>query len=434
MKRAPGGTIVQVHDIQQAGTPRLSGRLTLSCRLVALFATAASAQPALAQRNAFTARPDGGGRQVDIRATGSIEYNDNVVANDPRISGGGNSDDVIASPSLDLRVVLPRATGSTYLAGSVGYRFYSKYAGLNRENISLTGGADQRIASCLVHGEVGYQRRISDLSTLFALDAPDSFNNVEEARRYSADVGCGRAYGLRPALAYSRTEVRNSQTVRKYADANTDTLTAQLGLQSPSLGTISLFGRYANSVYINRQRVPGVVGRDGIKSYAAGLQLERNISSRLDLRASVNYTKVDPRLPGPSGFSGLGFDLSALYKADLFTVQLSGSRAAQPSSIYFVSYEIMTVLSGTITHELSTRTQVSLNASRTWRDYTSSTLFPGAPISGSDNLLSLGANASYKATRRLRFDLGADYDTRTSNTRLYKFHAKRVSFTTSLAL
>jgi len=434
MKRAPGGTIVQVHDIQQAGKLRPSGRLARSCRLVALFATAASAQPALAQRSAFTARPSGGERQVDIRAAGTIEYNDNVVANDPRISRGGSSGDITASPSLDLSVVLPRATGSTYLAGSVGYSFYKKYTNLNRENISLTGGADQRLSSCLVHGELGYQRRISDLSTLYALDAPDSFNNVEEARQYSADVGCGGAYGLRPAVAYSRTEVRNSQATRAYADANTDALTVQLGLQSPSLGTISIFGRYANSVYIHRLQAPGVVGRDGLKSYAAGLQLERNISGRLDLRGSVNYTKVDPRLPGTSGFSGLGFDLSALYKADLFTVQVSGSRGAQPSAIYFVSYEIMTALSGTITHELNARTQVSLNASKTWRDYASSTLFQSAPISGNDNILSLGANASYTATQRLRFSLNASYNERTSSTRLLKFHAKRVGLSASLAL
>ncbi|WP_245653492.1 outer membrane beta-barrel protein [Sphingomonas pituitosa] len=369
-----------------------------------------------------------------MRAAATIEYNDNVVVNDPRISRGGNSDDVLASPSLDLSIVLPRATGSTYLAGSVGYRFYRKYTSLNRENISLTGGADQRLASCLVHGDIGYQRRISDLSTLFALDAPNSFNNVEESRRYSADVGCGGPYGLRPALAYSRTEVRNSQAVRKYADANTDTFTAQLGLQSPSLGTISVFGRYANSIYTHRQSAPGAPGRDGLKSYAVGVQLERNVSSRLNFRGSANYSKVDPRLPGTRGFSGLGFDLSAVYNADLFNVQIAGSRAAQPSAIYFVSYEIMTILSGTIAHDIGARTRVSLTASKTWRDYTSSALFAGAPISGNDNVLSLGANASYNATQRLRFNLGAGYDERTSSIRLFKYHAKRISLTTSLAL
>ncbi|MET3711078.1 hypothetical protein ABIC65_001780 [Sphingomonas trueperi] len=371
-----------------------------------------------------------------MRATALIEYNDNAVVSDPRISDGrgGNSGDVLAAPSLDLSVVLPRATGTTYLAGSVGYRFYNKYTQLNRENISLTGGADQRLSSCLVHGELGYQRRISDLSTLYVLDAPDSFKNSEESRRYSADIGCGGPYGLRPALAYSRTEVRNTQAFRKYADADTDSITAQLGLQSPSLGTISVFGRYSNSIYIHRPSLAGGLGRDGIKSYAAGLQLERAVSTRLNFRGSVNYTKVDPKLPGTSDFSGVGFDLAAVYNADLFTVQIAGSRAAQPSAIYFVSYEIMTSLSGTISHNLSTRTRISFNANKTWRDYNSSTLFAGAPISGNDNMLSLGANASYDATRRLRFNLGAGYDERTSSIRLFKYHAKRVNFTTSLAL
>ncbi len=417
-----------------AENTRLHGRIALSCRIAALFATAAWAHPALAQRDPFTARPGGGERQIDVRASGQIQYNDNVVVNDPRISRGERKGDAIVSPSLDLSIVLPRATGSTYLAGSIGYRFYNKYTSLNRENISLTGGADQRFASCLAHGEVGYQRRISDLSTLYVLDEPDAFNNTSESRQYSADIGCGSTYGLRPAVAYSRTERRNSRSARQYADANTDSFTAQLGLQSPSLGAISVFGRYDNSVYLHRRVASGAVGQDGIKTYAAGVQLERNVSSRLNFRGSVNYTKVDPRLPGTRGFTGIGFDLSALYNADLFSVQIAGSRAAQPSSIYFVSYEIMTSLSGSISHDLSTRTRISLNARRNWRDYSSSTLFPGAPITGSDDILSLGANLSYNANRRLRFVLGADYDKRESDIRLYKYNAKRISFTTSLAL
>lgn len=433
MKRAPGGTIVREHDIQKAEKARLTGRFTLSCGMVALFATAAWTDPALAQRTAFTPRPSTSGRQIDVRASALIEYNDNVVVNDPRISGGGGADDVLAAPSLDLNVVLPRASGTTYLAGSIGYRFYGKYTNLNRENISLTGGADQRLASCLVHGEIGYQSRISDLSSLYVLDAPNSFNNTEESRRYSADIGCGGPYGLRPTLGYSRTEVRNSQATRKYADSDTDTFTAQLGLQSPSLGTISVFGRYSDSVYVHRPDAAGA-GRDGIKNYAAGVQLERNVSSRFNFRGSVNYTKVDPKLPGTESFSGVGFDLSALYNADLFTVQLAGSRAAQPSVIYFVSYEIMTALSATVTHDITSRTKVSLFASKTWRDYASSTRFVGAPISGNDNMLSVGANASYDATQRLRFVLGAGYDERTSNLRLFKYHAKKVNLTASLAL
>ncbi|MGN7998717.1 outer membrane beta-barrel protein [Sphingomonas sp. 22176] len=388
----------------------------------------------MAQRTAFTPRPANTGRQIDVRASTMIEYNDNVVVSDPRISGSsGGTDDVLAAPSLDVNIVLPRATGTTYLAGSIGYRFYKKYTRLNRENISLTGGADQRISSCLAHGEVGYQRRLSDLSSIYVLDGPDSYNNTEESRRYSADIGCGGPYGLRPTLGYSRTEVRNSQSSRKYADADTNTFTGQLGLQSPSLGTISLFGRYSDSIYVHRPTVAGA-GRDGIQTYAAGVQLERNVSTRLNFTGSVNYTKVDPKLPGTDSFSGIGFDLSAIYNADLFTVQLAGSRVAQPSVLYFVSYEIMTNLSATITHDLTPRTKISLLANRTWRDYNSSNRFAGAPISGNDNMLSLGANASYDATRRLRFVLGAGYDERTSNLRLFKYHAKRVNLTASLAL
>lgn len=432
MKPGPGGTFVPVKDVQQAVEVRLGDRVSRSCRVLALLATATAIQPALAQRQAFTPRPSGSERQISVHATGQLEYNDNVVLNDPRITSGARGD-VIASPSLDLSIVLPRATGQLYLAGTVGYRFYRRYTNFNRENISLTGGGDQRIASCVVHGEVGYQRHLTDLSSVLVQDTAPALNNTEEARAYSADIGCGSAYGLRPALAYSRNEVRNSLAQRKFADSDTNTVTAQLGLTSPALGTVSVFGRMSDSSYIHRT-VPGVSGRDGMKSYAAGVQLERAVSSRLNFRGSVNYSKVDPKLASTPGFSGIGFDLSAVYSGDQYGVQLLASRNPQPSTLLFVGYEIVTTVSATATRKLSDRTQLSLQATKTWRELASSRLFTLAPTTGNDNTLTLFGTVNFRPNPRLNFSLGAGYNKRTSNIGLYQYRSKRINLTTSLSL
>lgn len=399
-----------------------------------MFAAAAtlSAAPAFAQGGGFTARPGGGGRQIDVQAVGTIEYNDNVVLSDPRISGGGTKGDVIVSPSLSLNIMLPRATGDTYLAGSIGYRFFNNYSGLNRENISLTGGADQRVASCMVHGEANYRRALGDLANLLTTDAPQSFRNTEESRRFTADIGCGGDYGLRPALAYSRTETRNSRVERQFADADTDTFTGQLGLPLPAIGTVSVFGRATDIRYIRRPTPTG--GRDGAKSYAAGVQLERSVGTRFNFRGSVNYTKVDPKLAGTRGFSGIGFDLATQYTGEDFSVQIAGSRAAEPSAIFFVSYNLTTTVSAAVTKQLSDRVQLSFNAVRTWRDFASSPLYADAPVIGDDSSYSLGANARYRAGRRLNFVLSAGYSKRTANAQLFNYGAKRVALTTSLAL
>lgn len=425
-----GGKCVQVANLQQAELFRSSGRGICAYAVLAA-ATMLSAAPAFAQGGGFAARPSGG-RQIDVRAVGSIEYNDNVVLNDPRISGGGKQGDVIFSPSLNMNILLPRATGDTYLAGSIGYRFFSKYSRLNRENITLTGGADQRLASCLAHGEVNYRRSLGDLANLLATDVAQSFRNTEETRRYSADIGCGSQYGLRPSVAYSRTEIRNSLVEREFADADTDTFTGQLGLPLPAIGTVSVFGRASDTRYIHRPTPTGA--RDGAKSYAAGVQLERTIGTRLNFRGSVNYTKVDPKLAGTRSFSGIGFDLASQYNGEDFSVQLSGSRVAEPSAIFFVAYNITTMISASVTKQLSERVQLSFNASRSWRDFASSPVFVNAPVVGNDSSYSLGASATYTPVRRLSFILGAGYTERSSNVQLFDFRAKRVTLTTSLAL
>nr|AIJ04689.1 gellan gum biosynthesis protein [Sphingomonas elodea ATCC 31461] len=433
MKPGTRGTFVPVNHVRTAAKPSASTLLARVCGSAVLFAGAASAQPAMAQQRSFPPRPTGTERQIDVRATAALEYNDNVVLNDPRIAQGAPRDDVSAAPSLDLNILLPRPTGSVYVSGNIGYRFYRRYSYLNREMISLSGGIDQRLASCVVHGDLGYHRRLSDLSNLSLQDSPESFKNTEEVRPYSTDIGCGGQYGLRPAVAFSRTEVRNSRSERSYADSNTNMVTAQLGLLVPAIGTVSVFGRYADSSY-PRRPVPAGSERDGLKSYAAGLQLERSVGQRLDFRGSANYTKADPKLRGTRGFSGFGFDLSAAYKGDPFTVLLSGSRSAEPSQLFFISYEVVTTLTGSVTRQLGDRTSLSLRASKTWRDLSASELFPNAPRVGNNDIGLILASAVYRPSRRLRFSLEGGYERRTSNVQLYQYRAKRINLTTSLSL
>jgi Putative beta-barrel porin 2 len=371
------------------------------------------------------------GRRVDLNASARLQYDSNVVLSDTDIAGGRPQSDTSVAPSVNADIYLPRAGGSFYLSGGVGYNFYRRYTRLNRESIDLTTGADQRLGRCVVHGEGTYSRRLSDLGDILQQSATDSFNNTEERRSVSADVGCGGAIGLRPSVAVSRMETRNSSTLRKFADSNTNSVTAQLGYQSPAIGTISLFGRFSDSGYINRETPSGQ--QDGVRSYAAGLQLERNLGTRLNLAASVNYTKVDPKLAQTPGFSGLGYDLSATYSGDLFQLTISGSRAAQASQLLYVSYDIQTSIGATITRQISPRVSLTGGARYSRREFAPSTIFTGAPPPGNDERVNLNAGARFRASRRLNFLLDASYQRRTSNIQLYAYNTTRIGLTTSLS-
>jgi hypothetical protein len=375
-----------------------------------------------------------GKRQIDVSVSNRLQYDSDVVLSDRRISGGRGKDDVSTSPTLDLDIYLPRATGSLYLRGNLGYTFYRKFTKLNRERINLEGGFDQRVlGDCIVHGSAGYSRQLSDLGDIFTtVPVTGAFKNSQENREISADIGCGGAIGFRPSVAVSRSEVRNTSVLRKFSDADTNSVTGQLGYSAPALGVVSIFGRYSDSKYINRPTPGG--SDDGVRTYAAGVQLERNVGTRLNFTGSVNYSKVKPYLASVKDFSGVGFDLSAQYRGDFFQIGLTGSRAAEPSTLLFVSYDIQTALGLTMTTELTPRIRWTGGFSYRRRAFASSPIFIGAPLRGSETMYGLNAGLSYQAGRRLRFSLDGGYTKRTSDTQLFNYDQKRISLTTSLSL
>lgn len=417
---------MRVQPIQSRGA--ISTSAFPRSRAAALIATACAAcctLPGVAQAQ---------GKQVSVNVSNRLTYDADVVLNDRRISGGRGKGDVSSSPSLDLDIYLPRATGSFYLQGGLGYVFYRKFTNLNRERINLSGGFDQKVlGDCIVHGGAHYSRQLSDIGDLPS-NAPvaGAARNSEENRSVSADIGCGGAVGIRPSVAFSRSESRNGETFRKLSDADTNSFTGQIGYSAPVLGVVSIFGRYSDSKYINRTAPNGQ--EDGVRSYSAGVQIERSVGTRLNFAASLNYTSVKPYLSSVQSFDGVGYDLSGTYNGDLFQLTLTGSRAAQPSTILFVSYDIRTNLGLNVSSELTSRMRWHASASYNRRAFAPSSLFVGAPTPGSESLYSLGAGITYRMGRRLNFSLDGSYSKRTTDSQLIPYEQKRISLTTSFSL
>jgi hypothetical protein len=399
-------------------------------RSVALLATACAGAYAL-PAEAQTQR----GREIKVTASTRLQYDSDVVLNDRRIvAGGAGHDDVSASPSLNVDIYLPRATGSVYLRGELGYNFYRKFTRLSREQINLSTGFDQRVLSdCIAHGDVEYSRQLGDIGDLLTTTPiGNAYSNTTENRSVSADIGCGGAIGFRPSVAVSRSETRNSAALRKYSDANTNSVTGQLGYASPAIGVISVFGRYSDSTYVNRPTPNGK--DDGVSTYAAGVQLERRVGTRLNFTGSVNYSQVDPR-SSAKGFKGLGFDLSGTYRGDVFLVTLTGGRVAEPSTLLFASYDIQTSLGLNLSTEISPRIRWNGGISYRSREYVPSPLFGNIPLLlGTEKVYTLSAGLSYQAGRRLRFLLDGSYTKRDSDLQLYNYDVKRFSLTTILSL
>ena len=377
-------------------------------------------------------------RGFTVSPTVRLTYDSNVlggrqVIRDDNISG---TDDVRLSPSLAINVVYPFGRQSAFLGGSIGYDFYRRHDELNRERIALDGGVNIRgPASCASVLGAGYSRRQSDAEDIIL--APDGSTlvnvvNVQETRRYSANITCGAAIGLRPGVGYTRSETRNSG-VRAFQNVISDTYTGSLGYARPSFGQLSLFVSYRDGRYPNRGLVTGAVGDDGIKVYSGGLSYDREIGSRLGGSVSVGFTKVNPDAPDVPTFNGLSYSAAVRYQPfDRLSTSLSASRSAEQSNLLAVSYSIMTAFSFNGTYRINDRFSAPFGARYSTRRFRSSPLLPGALTGSEDRTFNANMGVRFQARQRLSFALDAAYRKRTSDTQLLDYSSRQISATVGL--
>ena len=372
-------------------------------------------------------------RGVSISPTVRLTYDSNVlggrhVIRDDTVSG---THDVRLSPSLDISVAYPFGRQSAFLGGSIAYDFYRRHNQLNRERISLDGGVNiVGPASCASSLGVGYSRRQSDVEDLIL--APDGTTlvnvvNVQETRRYSANISCGATTGLRPGVGYSRSETRNSGT-RELQNIVSDTFTGSLGYARPAFGQLSLYGSYRNGRYPNRPSLSGP-GSDGIKVYSGGLSYEREIGSRLGGNVSVGYTQVEPDAPQVPKFHGMSYSAAIRYQPfERLNTTLSASRSPEQSNLLVVSYSISTAYSFSGTYAINDRLSATFGVRYSTRRFRGSPLLPGALVREEDRTFGTNAGLRFKARQRLSMGLDASYRKRTSDgNQLLGFSAKQVS-------
>lgn len=378
-------------------------------------------------------------RGISISPTVRLTYDSNVLRGRETIGSGdvSGSDDVRLSPSLAVGLLYPFGRQSAFLTGSIGYDFYRKNHQLNRERISLDGGVNVKgPASCASVLGIGYSRRQSDLEDLIlAADGATLINvvNAQETRRYSGNISCGPAIGLRPGLGYVRSETRNSGA-RIFQDIISDTYTGSLGYARPSFGQLSLYASYRNGRYPNRSLQPGVVTAiDGIKVYSGGLSYDREIGSRLGGSVSIGYTEVHPDGPQVAKFHGLSYSAAIRYQPmDRLSTSLSASRSAEQSNLQTIGYSISTAYSLSGTYRINERISAPFGVRYSTRSFRGSEILPGALVRDRDHTFNSNLGLRFQARQRLSLGLDAAYSKRTSGSQLLGYDNKQLSATVGL--
>lgn len=374
-------------------------------------------------------------RQVNIQAATTLTYDSNVFNTNPatqHLFGKGGSD-IRATPSLDFDVVLPVSRQSVYAHGTVGYDFYKRNHRLNRERIGVDAGANLDMAGCAPNLNVSYSRAQSNFADIFT---PTNNGNVETRTTMGGSAVCGGPLGLQAGASYSHTESRNSGAFFDRQSYNSDTIGANVGYIRPTFGVLSLYGNYTTTSYLNRRfLVPGVgIINDGIETYAAGVEFQRNIGSRISGSVSLGYTWVRPKLPISPRFNGASYGADiTLMPTEGFQVGLSAGRDISASNLLDVSYTITDLYSLSGTYALGQSLTLTFDASHRSRKLRGPAVVQGLVLQD-DKVISGGVGLRYRMNERLMFDTNFVQERRDSDALFQRYHDSRVSFGVSLRL
>lgn len=371
-------------------------------------------------------------RRVDIRLTNRVLYDSNIIRRGASFESvdGLERSDIRITPGVSVDILLPVSRQSLFLAGEIGYDFYLRNKRLNRERLSLIGGANLRAGtSCSARVTGSYVRQQSDLADLFVVGEVE---NTEERRGIGVRLDCGGPIGLTPGLGY-RHETANSSTERRqFSDYVTDSYEADIGYSRPTFGRLAVFGRYSDSAYPNRI-VGGIT--DGVEVYSTGVSFQREIGSRLRGSVSGGYTWVKPKLPGTADYGGTSYSADITYMpSDRLQTTIGFSREAQLSNLLAISYSITENYRFSGIYAFGPSLRLSFGTSYTTREFEQSPQFPTLIQQTADKTYQAHVGLSRQWNDRFSTELNFIQERRDSDGQLFDYKSTQVGLTLSLAL
>lgn len=396
----------------------VSGQGSLCASRIGLAVIVCAASPALAQ-----GREE---RSLEIRVSGGAVYDSNAArSNSVQAAARGLAQaEMEYRPSVNAALVLPVDQHAFFLDADVGYEFHSKNKRLESERIGGRSGVRMRVAGCTAEVSGSYARRLSDLADSYS----DAVGNVEEVRGGAGRLSCERPVGFSPVASAAFTQLRNEVVVRRRSDVDNLTLSGGVAYQQPSLGKLSLLGTLTDALYPNR-----LVGgqRDGVRTYAATMMLERRTGTRVQGSVSAGYVLVDPDLPGVPSFSGMSYGADVVWlPGGRAKMSLSAARSVEASNRLDVSYFRQDMVRMTLRYGATTRLNADIRASYRVRKYAAAPV-PGVTPLGTDRSYGAGGGLSFALNRRIMLGLDADYQRRNAAVDLFDYGGTRLGLSAS---
>lgn len=396
------------------------------CRKIVLgICAAALAQPAVAAGIPTLDSPP-------ISVQFSATYYTNVAGSSDTIAAlrGLNTEDVVYAPSLNLNLVEPLGGATVFLNGYIGYDIHQRNTILDRERISVQGGANTHLAICDTTLSANYARSQSDLTDLVTI----ATDNTQENVTVGLDATCSTGGRLVPSFGVAHTWSTNSAVQYLTQEYETTNANAALAYNAGSLGTISLIGSYGRTDYPNRFfLLPTGPQSDGYNMYSGGVRYENDIMPNLNLSASVSGTSLEMDNNVGNSFDGITYDATLTLRASSrMNFHVGLSRQTKPSMYLNSSYSVAESYFAGADYRISARITAGINASYTKSDYSGGALLSGFNITD-QTLKSISGSLSYTISPTFSATLNAGYTQRDANVVGYSYSGAQVGLALSKA-
>lgn len=370
------------------------------------------------------------GRNVNFDLSLRAEHDTNVARTSSAIAAqrGLKLSDNILSPEAGVDFSRAIGRNSMFLKGKVGYTFYERNTGLNKETADIQGGVGTRVGPCQGNVNATFSRRRRDAGDLEVINTTATTDTTSA----TAATVCGLSGGLGVSLSASQVWGSSDGGVQN-VDYEGTSYNAGLVYRRSALGEASVFYSHSETEYSN---VPGLIQRPGFETNSVGLSYSRKLGSRLTGTAMVSQTeaKSTSSTGGSSGdFEGINYAVAATYRpSSRLDLGVSLSKNISPSTRVGRLFSVREGVTVDASYKIGSRFTYTLGAGQ--RRYSArGTLGTGGLVLKSSRVNELTTSLRYQQNDRLSFVFDASHIENTTSDPLFDYSATRVGLTTSLS-
>ena len=371
----------------------------------------------------------GAARQFHVRTGVNVSYDTNFSRTSKALAAlrGVSQNEVTTRPEVSVELVQPLGRQVVYLNGNLGYEFHRENDNLDRGRGDVQAGYATQLGFCQVSANGNYRASQADLATVDTLRV----KNLLQTTGLGASAQCGRPQGIVGSVSVQHSEARNSATLQKLADNESNTISVAGGYGNQTLGRLMLTYGYTENDLPNRIN-PGRPPGDGFKVQSYGVSYERALGSRINMSGMVGRSRVKRE------FAPVGTDLtfsSTTYSGAIdytmssrLNFNLSASRAVVPSIRAGKLYDIATTGQAQARYNLGSRFVLTLgHRIADTKSNTDTTL--NVPVLTKSRANSTYGSVTYRQSERASLTLDARYDDRNTNTPDFNYTATTVGLT-----